>query len=79
MGNSEKVELKVGDRVRLTGIGPKSHDPEWSYNAFIEEGNSFPVDCKVNGKNIFNQFIVLDYWSINHFTYEKLPDETPLP
>jgi hypothetical protein len=70
-------ELKIGTKVLLTGwnISP-IYGPEDIKS--IKDGfeREFPVDCTITSKNIVG-FIVLFGYSLSHFTYETLPDETP--
>jgi len=68
----ENTELKVGDRVRLTG---------WSEYP-LKAGFVFPIDTTVRcGEKGTSEaeIIVLDIFDINWFTFEKLPDETQIP
>jgi len=73
-------KLKVGDRVRLTGWNIKDIYSKEDVAAIKMRFNrDFPVECTITSKCFPGGFLVLYGYGLGHFTYEKLPDETPIP
>jgi len=70
MSTNNDNDLKPGDRVLLTGW---THDNEYKKSLFKKEGSKIPCVAIIKKSKYGNAGLdVLDGWSLNHFTYNKI-------